>query len=86
MTISGAYAFYKEIRLEIIMARSHTPIAESGGPINSGSQSLGPYRPLLGLKARERRNNMREWHKPTIEETESGMEVTSYLPAELDRA
>jgi coenzyme PQQ precursor peptide PqqA len=29
---------------------------------------------------------MREWHEPTIEETESGMEVTSYLPAELDRA
>ena len=25
---------------------------------------------------------MREWHKPTVEETESGMEVTSYLPAE----
>ena len=29
---------------------------------------------------------MREWQKPTIEETKSGMEVTSYLPAELDRA
>ena len=29
---------------------------------------------------------MREWHKPTIEETGSGMEVTSYLPAEPDRA
>jgi coenzyme PQQ precursor peptide PqqA len=29
---------------------------------------------------------MREWHKPTIEETESGMEVTSHPPAELDRA
>ena len=29
---------------------------------------------------------MREWHKPAVEETESGMEVTSYLPAELDRA
>ena len=28
---------------------------------------------------------MREWHKPTVEETESGMEVTSYLPAKLDR-
>jgi coenzyme PQQ precursor peptide PqqA len=28
---------------------------------------------------------MREWSKPKIEETESGMEVTSYLPAELDR-
>jgi coenzyme PQQ precursor peptide PqqA len=29
---------------------------------------------------------MREWHKPMVEETESAMEVTSYLPAELDRA
>jgi coenzyme PQQ precursor peptide PqqA len=29
---------------------------------------------------------MREWQKPTVEETESGLEVTSYLPAELDRA
>ena len=26
---------------------------------------------------------MREWQKPTIDETESGMEVTRYLPAEL---
>ena len=29
---------------------------------------------------------MREWHKPTVEEMESGVEITSYLPAELDRA
>ena len=29
---------------------------------------------------------MREWQKPMVEETESGMEVTSYLPADLDRA
>ena len=29
---------------------------------------------------------MREWQKPAIDETESGMEVTSYLPAELDRS
>ena len=29
---------------------------------------------------------MREWHTPTVEETESGMEVTIYLPAELARA
>ncbi len=40
MSIRGAYAFYKEIRLEIIMTPSHIPTAESGGPINSGSQSL----------------------------------------------
>jgi coenzyme PQQ precursor peptide PqqA len=37
-------------------------------------------------KLAEGEPTMREWHKPTIEETESGMEVTSYLPAELDRA
>ena len=29
---------------------------------------------------------MREWHKRIVEETESAMEVASYLPAELDRA
>jgi coenzyme PQQ precursor peptide PqqA len=30
--------------------------------------------------------NMKEWLKPEITESEAGMEVTSYLPAELDRA
>jgi coenzyme PQQ precursor peptide PqqA len=29
---------------------------------------------------------MKEWLKPQIEESQAGMEVTSYLPAELDRA
>ena len=29
---------------------------------------------------------MKEWLKPEISESEVGMEVTSYLPAELDRA
>jgi len=29
---------------------------------------------------------MKEWLKPEIIESEAGMEVTSYLPAELDRA
>jgi coenzyme PQQ precursor peptide PqqA len=29
---------------------------------------------------------MKEWLKPEISESEAGMEVTSYLPAELDRA
>ena len=27
----------------------------------------------------------KEWLKPAITESEAGMEVTSYLPAELDR-
>jgi len=25
-----------------------------------------------------------EWHKPEVTEQEAGLEVTSYLPAELD--
>jgi coenzyme PQQ precursor peptide PqqA len=29
---------------------------------------------------------MKNWLKPEITESEAGMEVTSYLPAELDRA
>jgi coenzyme PQQ precursor peptide PqqA len=29
---------------------------------------------------------MKQWLKPEIEESQAGMEVTGYLPAELDRA
>ena len=29
---------------------------------------------------------MKTWLKPQITKSEAGMEVTSYLPAELDRA
>jgi coenzyme PQQ precursor peptide PqqA len=28
---------------------------------------------------------MQEWHKPEVVEQDVGMEVTSYLPAELDK-
>ena len=84
MPIRTAYASYKEIRLEIIMPGNHIQTAELGSHI-PGSQNHWLHRPTLGL-TRGRRASMREWQKPTIDETESGMEVTSYLPAELDRA
>ncbi|MFD0985922.1 pyrroloquinoline quinone precursor peptide PqqA [Methyloligella solikamskensis] len=29
---------------------------------------------------------MKQWLKPEITESDAGMEVTTYLPAELDRA
>jgi coenzyme PQQ precursor peptide PqqA len=29
---------------------------------------------------------MKQWLKPRIDESQAGMEVTSYLPAELDPA
>jgi coenzyme PQQ precursor peptide PqqA len=37
-------------------------------------------------RVHRRRRPMKEWLKPEITESEAGMEVTSYLPAELDRA
>jgi coenzyme PQQ precursor peptide PqqA len=30
--------------------------------------------------------HMQEWHKPEVTEQEVGLEVTSYLPAEVDEA
>ena len=44
-------------------------------------QTYGP----LSLQ-QEMESLMNEWLKPQILESEAGMEVTSYLPAELDRA
>jgi len=29
-------------------------------------------------------NTKKVWHKPGVQETDTGLEVTSYLPAELD--
>ena len=29
---------------------------------------------------------MQEWHKPEVSEQDVGLEVTSYLPAEMDEA
>ena len=66
----------------------HDPIAYSNRTVRTAFR----VRKLSGRTDRclvlnsQKESTMREWHKPTIEETESGMEVTSYLPAELDRA
>ena len=45
-----------------------------------------PMRRFTGLKSSPKETIMKEWLKPEITESEAGMEVTSYLPAELDRA
>jgi coenzyme PQQ precursor peptide PqqA len=36
------------------------------------------------LSHRKRRNIMRTWSKPQVREQEVGLEVTSYMPAEID--
>ena len=38
------------------------------------------------IRFHRKETTMKEWLKPEITESEAGMEVTSYLPAELDRA
>jgi coenzyme PQQ precursor peptide PqqA len=45
-----------------------------------------PRAHIQALEFTEGDDLMREWLKPEITESEAGMEVTSYLPAELDRA
>jgi coenzyme PQQ precursor peptide PqqA len=41
---------------------------------------------IFNLVSSPKETTMKEWLKPEITESEAGMEVTSYLPAELDRA
>jgi coenzyme PQQ precursor peptide PqqA len=48
-----------------------------------GSHALTPY---FNIVSSPKETTMKEWLKPEITESEAGMEVTSYLPAELDRA
>ena len=48
---------------------------------------LSSANPILWAYGSHRKETtMKEWLKPEITESEAGMEVTSYLPAELDRA
>ena len=42
--------------------------------------------PIFSVGSSPKETTMKEWLKPEITESEAGMEVTSYLPAELDRA
>jgi len=48
-------------------------------------RSSCPY-PIILVIGSPKETTMKEWLKPEITESEAGMEVTSYLPAELDRA
>jgi coenzyme PQQ precursor peptide PqqA len=41
---------------------------------------------IFRIVSSPKETTMKEWLKPEIIESEAGMEVTSYLPAELDRA
>jgi len=67
-------------------------VRESDRPQIVGGNKARSYQVSLiqGSRARitptDKETTMKEWLKPEITESEAGMEVTSYLPAELDRA
>jgi coenzyme PQQ precursor peptide PqqA len=62
------------------------------GPVHGGVMRFpSPIAIILLIGSPNSRSSpkettMKEWLKPEITESEAGMEVTSYLPAELDRA
>ena len=65
-------------------------VAFSGCSRTSHAESIAdrhyPIRKFTGLRSSPKETIMKEWLKPEITKSEAGMEVTSYLPAELDRA
>lgn len=56
----------------------------SSGHACRGAFVSGPTQPELEWHTVTWRMLMQEWHKPEVTEQEVGLEVTSYLPAELD--
>lgn len=55
-------------------------------PARIREASMSPKTTLKPQRRQEMEIIMNEWLKPHIQESEAGMEVTSYLPAQLDRA
>jgi coenzyme PQQ precursor peptide PqqA len=53
-----------------------------GGSLRSGT--VGWIAGLYFMRINPVEDCMKDWHKPEVVEQDVGMEVTSYLPAELD--
>jgi coenzyme PQQ precursor peptide PqqA len=70
--ISFSYNTFTQLRFLFIEPCRYCPVIGAGGPGGS---------PVVKLK---RRNAMKVWTKPAVREQEVGLEVTSYLPAEID--
>jgi coenzyme PQQ precursor peptide PqqA len=70
--INFAYAQITHLRFAVIGGCDYIPIrpGRAGGPLVTEHYS--------------RRNAMKTWMKPSVREQEVGLEVTSYLPAEID--
>ena len=67
-SITKSLAFGIELRLAISSPSSYLPMQQ----------------PLAGLEFLRSKNPMKIWNMPVVREQEVGLEVTSYLPAEID--
>lgn len=64
-------------KVPLILARADLILCEG-----AASGSFAFYHQLSVSRTKE--NNMKIWMKPQMREQEVGLEVTSYLPAEID--
>ena len=56
--------------------------ARSSGIAPEGGPSAGPS--SFGRHLADKEEVMKVWNKPAVREQEVGLEVTSYMPAEID--
>jgi coenzyme PQQ precursor peptide PqqA len=66
--ISRAYILAKEMRLALMSASAYT-------------LAMGR---MIVVRSLEEEKTMKVWTKPAVREQEVGLEVTSYMPAEID--
>ena len=66
--ISRAYISAKEMRLALMWATAY--IVATGR--------------MIVVRSLEEEKTMKVWTKPAVREQEVGLEVTSYMPAEID--
>jgi coenzyme PQQ precursor peptide PqqA len=72
--------------LHSLLRTKPIPLNEGKIPLPSGGR---PFIPASGegggaLLSAQGGNTMKIWNKPQVREQEVGLEVTSYLPAEID--
>ena len=69
-TISSAYDQITRMRFQFIEQHRYIPV------IGTGGQAVRQFS--------MEESTMKVWNKPAVREQEVGLEVTSYMPAEID--
>ena len=85
-TYTHSVTYVADKMLHSLLRTKTIPLNEGKIPLPSGGR---PFRPASGegggaLLSAQGGNTMKIWNKPQVREQEVGLEVTSYLPAEID--